>query len=614
MSAISRLKASPGLLVRTVVTLGAVAAIAGAVVAFATGQATLGADALEEALALTVVGALARRYGIALPGNGFSSYIVGVMAYATLDRGWPFAVLVAPVGMLAGDVALRRVSIPAALDNAAHLAVGGAMAGLVYARLGGATGAGALTAGNLLPLAVYLLLLPCVVNGTFYLELALGRSLVWVDARLTARWEATVYACSVGLGLGWLAIAHSHVDPSGFLAIGAVLVGAAVVSLSVIRRGVRADELALIQGLSQAIAGDISLARSFPRIQELARRLVRWEHMGFARYDPLTNEMELVADTAAHGQASFRFDANAGLTGEAVRLRRPVVARALAAEQVVVPGRERPGSEVLVPLYHAGQLVGLWSVRHSDPFMYRDSDGAMLALLAPQLALMLAIEGSVQPVVGASDRTTAYIQTLTAATGQINASSEQVAASARRASQGAAQAATLVSALSRDSAQLTQHAGEVAAAGDETRDSGAEMEKTTERIRLATQSAVRRLSDLGVTTEESAREVRRLRDVAEQVEKFSEAIGFIANQTNLLALNATIEAARAGVHGRGFAVVADEVHKLAEESGREARNVGSAGDEARPRPGRPAARTGSRRPGRRRAKLDRLGAGPGPHR
>jgi len=257
------------------------------------------------------------------------------------------------------------------------------------------------------------------------------------------------------------------------------------------------------------------------------------------------------------------------------------VARALTAEQVVVPGRERPGSEVLVPLYHAGHLVGLWSVRHSDPSMYRDSDGEMLALLAPQLALMLAIEGSVQPVVGASDRTTAYIQTITAATSQISASSAQVAASARRASQGAAQAATLVSALSRDSAQLTQHAGEVAAAGEQTRDSGAEMEKTTEKIKLATQSAVRRLNDLGATTEESAREVRRLRDVAEQVEKFSEAIGFIANQTNLLALNATIEAARAGVHGRGFAVVADEVHKLAEESGREARNVGRSAQDTR---------------------------------
>src|SRR5256886_539585 len=103
----------------------------------------------------------------------------------------------------------------------------------------------------------------------------------------------------------------------------------------------------------------------------------------------------------------------------------------------------------------------------------------------------------------------------------------------------------------------------------------------TAKIRLATQAAVRRLSDLGVTTEESAREVRRLRDVAEQVEKFSETIGFIANQTNLLALNATIEAARAGVHGRGFAVVADEVHKLAEASGREARNVGKSAQETR---------------------------------
>src|SRR5881628_3282773 len=149
--------------------------------------------------------------------------------------------------------------------------------------------------------------------------------------------------------------------------------------------------------------------------------------MGFARYDAGTNEMELVADTARgdRGGGTFRFDANAGLSGEAVRLRRPVVARALAPEQVVVPGRETPGSEVLVPLYHAGQLVGLWSVRHSDPAMYRDADADMLALLAPQLALMLAIEGSVQPVVGASDRTSAYMQTLSATTEQIRASSEE---------------------------------------------------------------------------------------------------------------------------------------------------------------------------------------------
>src|SRR3989475_9486221 len=233
------------------------------------------------------------------------------------------------------------------------------------------------------------------------------------------------------------------------------------------------------------------------------------------------------------------FRSNAGLTGEAVRLRRPVVAHALRPDQVVVPGAERPGAEVLVPLYHAGQLVGLWSVRHSDPLMYRETDGEVLALLAPQLALMLAIEASVQPVVGASDRTTTYIETLTATTQQIHASSQEVAAAAQRASHGAKQAATLVSAVTRESDQLKQHASEVAAAGDQTREAGAQMEQTTDKVRVATETAVRRLKDLGVTTAERASDVRRLRDVAEQVEKFPETIGFIANQTNLLALNAT---------------------------------------------------------------------------
>src|SRR5260370_1429413 len=359
MSSLSRLRTSPGLLVRALVALGAGGALVAGGGAYVSGRAALGVDVAEEAVVLAIAGPLARRFGIALPGNGFFSYILCVLVYATLDRGWPFAVVVGPVAMLAGDVGLRR----------------------------------------------------------------------------------------------WPAVAYAHLDTTGFVVIGAGLAVATVMSGSVIRRGVRADELGLIQELSQAIARDISLAKSFPRIQELARRLVPWEHMGFARYDAATNEMELIADTAAGDGGKVRYNANAGLTGEAVRMRRPVVARGLTR---------------------------------------------------------------------------------------------------------------VVTGLAGDSARLTQQASDAVAAGNETRESGAEMEKTTEKIRLATQAAVRRLGDLGVTTEESAREVRRLRDVAEQVAKVSETIGFIANQTNLLALNATIEAARAGVHGRGFAVVAAAGHKPAE--------------------------------------------------
>src|SRR5437899_380746 len=472
----SRFSAAPALIVRLAVSVAALVSFGAALVAYVNGRVPAGENLPFAGALLVLVAAITRRYGIALPGNGFSSYVLGVMLYAILDRGWAFAAIVAPFAMLAGDVLLRRVPVRTALGNAAHLTAGSAFVGWMYLRLSGATAAAALSADNAWVVALTVVLLPVIVNGTFYLELALGQTIAWVDAQLTLRWESIVYLVSAALALTWLAVAHA-VIPVGtrgllFAALGIATAG----SLQVLRLGVRADELSLIQRLAQVIAAELTLTQSFKRVQELTRQLVPWEQMGFARYDARTRQMELVADTAAQPGTTFRFDSDAGLTGEAVRLKRPVVAHGLAKDQVVVPGGETPGSEMLVPLYHAGQLAG---------------------------------------------------------------------------------------------------------AGDRTREAGAQMEKTADRVRTGTQDAVRQLTDLGATTEESAAEVGRLREVATQVEKFSETLGFVANQTNLLALNATIEAARAGIHGRGFAVVADEVHKLAEASGREARNVGKAVQDTR---------------------------------
>src|SRR6266550_1762224 len=571
----------PALIVRFAVSLAALASFGAGIIAYTSGRVPAGPNLPLAGALLVLIAAMTRRYGIALPGNGFSSYVIGVMLFAILDRGWAFVAIVAPFAMLVGDVLLRRLPLRGALGNAAHLTAGSTFVGLMYARVGGEAGAGALAVENLAPLALTLVLLPMIVNGTFYLELALGQTIAWVDARLTMRWESIVYLVSAALAIAWLGLLHATIPISPRLFLAAALALTTAGSLYVLRLGVRADELNLIQRLAQVIAAELTLSHSFQRVQELTRQLVPWEQMGFARYDPRTRQMELVADTAAQHGSTFRFDADSGLTGEALRLRRPVVAHGLARDQVVVPGAETPGSEMLVPLYHAGQLVGLWSVRHSDPAMYRQSDGDLLELLAPQLALMVAIDGSLRPVTGASDQTTQYVQTLTATAEQIHASSEEVAAAAQRASHGAGQAATLVSTAAREAGQLKESAAELATAGDRTRDAGSQMEKTTDRVRQATQTAVRQLTDLGATTEESAAEVGRLREVASQVEKFSETIGFVANQTNLLALNATIEAARAGIHGRGFAVVADEVHKLAEASGREARNVGKAVQDTR---------------------------------
>ncbi|HEY6223192.1 MAG TPA: GAF domain-containing protein, partial [Gemmatimonadales bacterium] len=399
----SRRRSAPATLVSIIVALGAVIAVGVAFIGYASGRLSPGGTFPFALAGLVVVGACTRRFGIALPGNGFSSYVLGVTVFAVMERGWEFATIVAPLVAVLGDVVLRRLPPKLAASNAAHLTTGSALAGLLYEQLGGATGTLALESDNIGPIAILILGTMLLINGSFYLTLALSRTIAWVDARLTARWEAIVYGTSIVLSLAWFALIHSGLSTATWLLIGVALAGATYVSSYVIRLGVHADELRLVQRLGRAIATDINLARTFAHIQETTRHLVPWEHIGFARYDAARREMVLVADTALRdggGTAGeFRFEADAGLTGEAVRSRRPLVARNLGRGDTIVPGNDKTGSEILVPLFHGDQLIGLWSIRHSDPWMYRDSDATILSLAAPQIALILALERAVRPVV-----------------------------------------------------------------------------------------------------------------------------------------------------------------------------------------------------------------------
>src|SRR5574342_583847 len=205
MSPLPRSRAVPTTLVPVVVALGALAGLVG-------------------------VGALTRRFGIPLPGNGFSSYVLGVTTFAVLERGWEFAAVVAPLLAVLGDVVLRRLPLRIAGSNAAHLTAGSALVGIIYERLGGGTGSLALEPDNIGPIAALLVLMMVVVNGSFYLELAMSRSVAWVDARLTARWEAIVYATSVGLALLWFRLFHTDLPIAAWILVAAALLGATLVS------------------------------------------------------------------------------------------------------------------------------------------------------------------------------------------------------------------------------------------------------------------------------------------------------------------------------------------------------------------------------------------------
>jgi methyl-accepting chemotaxis protein len=164
---------------------------------------------------------------------------------------------------------------------------------------------------------------------------------------------------------------------------------------------------------------------------------------------------------------------------------------------------------------------------------------------------------------------------------------EQLAlATATLSDSGTELAATAVSLTTRLESQRryadegTRHTGQAFGASERLRERAEQMEASARSLVGAAEmsrDAIGRAADTLVTISDQVRStaatVGALGSASERVGEFVDSVSRIARQTNLLALNAAIEAARAGEHGKGFAVVAEEVRKLAEESGRAAKEV-----------------------------------------
>ncbi len=132
---------------------------------------------------------------------------------------------------------------------------------------------------------------------------------------------------------------------------------------------------------------------------------------------------------------------------------------------------------------------------------------------------------------------------------------------------------SLLAKVREDIVNVTENVASITTSVDETSEAIRQVSEETLRARnisLNMREAIDKGKEKVVHMHSS---IDKIVEVSGKISSITETIINIAEQTNLLALNAAIEAARAGEVGRGFAVVADEVRRLAEISGKAAKEI-----------------------------------------
>jgi GAF domain-containing protein len=159
----------------------------------------------------------------------------------------------------------------------------------------------------------------------------------------------------------------------------------------------RAEETAILHGVSIATASTLDLNEALELIYEQVGRVMRISTFFVALYDEQREELnfELFVDKGDRLERFSRPLREGGLTGWIVRSRRPLLIHDLEEEkdnlpaEAIVTGEEHSKSWLGVPLMIKDYVIGAISVQSYQPHAFDEGYKRLLAAIASQAALVI---------------------------------------------------------------------------------------------------------------------------------------------------------------------------------------------------------------------------------